>query len=76
MSAVETVAENMKALVPEQDEDREDFARRMFYLQMEIYSAHAGTTLYRDGDFEWLPVKVRKSWLAKADKKLTEIRTQ
>ena len=47
----------------------------MFYLQMEIYSAHAMTTLYRDGDFELLSNRLIKSWLKKADEKLKEFDT-
>ena len=72
MSAVETVRHNMESLIPEPGEDREDLARRMFYLQMEIYSAHAMTTLYREGDFERLTDEIQVSWLKKADKKLEE----
>ena len=70
MSAVETVAQNIEALIPEPEEDRESLARRMFYLQMEIYSAHAMTTLYSDDDFEFLSDKNRRSWLRRADEKL------
>ena len=70
MSAIETVRDNMKRLVPEPGEDRVALARRMFYLQMEIYSAHAMTTLYREGDFEHLTPKDRKRWLESADRKL------
>ena len=70
MSAAETVRDNMERLVPESGEDREDLARRMFYLQMEIYSAHAMTTLYSAGDFESLAPKTQKGWLKHADQKL------
>ena len=71
MSAVETVARNMERLVPKPGENREDLARRMFYLQMEIYSAHAMTTLYQDGDFENLTKQTQESWLKSADRKLS-----
>ena len=48
MSAVETVRDDMERRVPEPGEDREDLARRMFYLQMEIYSAQK-TRVRSDG---------------------------
>lgn len=70
MSAVEAVRNSMKGLTPESGEDRENLARRMFYFQMEIYSAHAMTTLYSAGDFECLTAKVQRGWLVAADKKL------
>lgn len=72
MSAVEAVHHSMERVVPEPGEDREDLARRMFYLQMEIYSAHAMTTLYGPNDFEFLADDVRASWLKKADRKLAD----
>ncbi len=70
MSAVETVRKNMKQLIPEPGESRDDLAQRMFYLQMEIYSAHAGRDLYEVGDYKSLSYKVKKSWLKLADRKL------
>lgn len=70
MSAVESVRNNMERLVPEPGEDQGSLARRMFYLQMEIYSAHAMTNLYKEGDFELLPVENQRGWLESAARKL------
>lgn len=70
MSAVATVAACMERLEADPGENREDLARRMFYLQMEIYSAHAGIDLYAPGDFENLTSGDRDGWLAQADRKL------
>lgn len=72
MSAVKAVHDYMAGLEPEPGEGREELARRMFYIQMEIYSAHAMTTLYQDGDYERLSDKDQAAWLRSADRKLKE----
>ena len=74
MSAVKSVHDNMERLIPNPGEDREDLARRMFYLQMEIYSAHAGVDLFNLGDFELLTDDNQRNWLESADRKLGAIK--
>lgn len=58
------VAAAFAKVTREPEETDEQLARRMFYLQMEIYSAHAGRDLYREGDFELLPDLAKQSWTA------------
>lgn len=70
MSAVEAVDKFMRELVVEDGVTAEELAPRMFYWQMEIYSAHAGGDLYKDGDFEELSAEDRAGWVAIAQKKL------
>lgn len=43
-----------------------DFARRKYYMQMEIYSSYAGRDL--DTDFDLLPAKVQADWIRSAKK--------
>ncbi len=72
MSAVETVRKNRESLVPEPGIDRETLARQLFYMQMEIYSAHAGRDLYDHDSYEYLPEENKKGFLEMADDKLAE----
>ena len=69
MSATSEVAYHLSQIARTEGETDEKLARRMFYLQMEIYSANAATTLYQEGDFELLPDEVQKQWLEKAHQK-------
>lgn len=70
MSATDAVHEFMAALEVEEGTTVEELAEQMFYWQMEIYSSHAGSDLYSDGDYERLSDKNRASWLGVARKKL------
>lgn len=66
MSSVADVAHQMSQVHREENESDESLARRMFYLQMEVYSANAGVMLYGSGDFERLSKEMQNSWLSAA----------
>ena len=68
MSATDTVIDYLNDMVPRLNEGRELFARRLFYMQMEIYSTEAMTTLFSPGDFELLDDSLKQEWLTIADK--------
>lgn len=65
MSATETVRECLNKMVPGKGERIADFARRMYYMQMEIYSSYAGRDL--DTPFEHLPTDVQAGWINSAE---------
>ena len=70
MSAVEAVHKFMVALEVEDGTTVEQLAEQMFYWQMEIYSTHAGSDLYSDGDYDRLSAEDRAGWFRIAQKKL------
>lgn len=70
MSATAAVRSEMEALEVEPGITQEQLAEQMFYLQMEVYSAHAGRDLYQFGDFERLSEKYKESWYASAKRKI------
>jgi hypothetical protein len=47
-----------------------DFAARLYYMQMEVYSAYAGRDL--DEDFWSIPEEYRKQWIELAEEKCTK----
>jgi hypothetical protein len=58
---------NMQSHVKRQSgESIESVAARLYYAQMEVYSAYAGRDL--DTQFELLPDEVRAQWIAGAKK--------
>lgn len=58
---------NLSADVTRGPGDSDDtIARRLYYIQMEVYSAYAGSDLATD--FDYLPKDVRDSWLKAAAK--------
>lgn len=70
MTATDDVDYQMKKLIVLPKETVEDLAERMFYLQMEVYSANAGRTLYRLGEFNSLSKETRKGWFGIAKRKI------
>ena len=71
--AVADVKYQLSQMRREKGEDDEQFACRLFNVQMAVYSANAGTDLVRDEfnaadpnripDFDTLPVKTRADWI-------------
>ena len=68
MSAVEALKYALERIKPTHGESREVLARRLFNIQMEVYSSHAGRDL--DGEFNFLTEKQQNSWFKLADEKL------
>lgn len=71
MSAVGAVENYMKTFKPEKDDTAETYAHRMFDMQIEIYSSHAGFDLDAGyGGLSWrkLDKKTKESWLDTAKK--------
>lgn len=67
MSATQAVRHAVEAMGLVAGETLEDLARRLFYLQDEIYSAHMGSDL--NGDFDRLDKPTRQAWLRAAERK-------
>jgi len=68
MGATDDVKYQLSQARREPGETDEKLARRLFYLQMEVYSANAGRDLYEGGDFERLDPQVQEQWIEKAGK--------
>lgn len=49
------------------EESIEEFAARLYYVQMEIYSTYCGRDL--EQDFSHLPSRVQKEWIKLAKKR-------
>ncbi len=67
MSVFDTIQNAHADMTRGGSESIEDFAKRLYYRQMEIYSAHAGRDL--DTPFELIGPQARKSWFDMAEAK-------
>jgi hypothetical protein len=72
MGAVEDAKYQMEKMRRGKDESIESFARRLYYMQMEVYSANAGRDL--DMAFELLPIDSQEIWIKSAREHYDKIR--
>ena len=69
MSATKDVEYQWSKIRPHKDESDEQLARRLFAVQMEVYSANAGRDLVDDSlNFDALDEKTKQQWLESARK--------
>ncbi len=69
--ATEDLKNMRETIKPMEDETLEGLAARLFYMQMEVYSAHAGHDIYKD--FDRLDDATRQGWLAAARRKMGSV---
>lgn len=62
---VQDVRNNLARMKRQAGEPAEDFANRLYSMQMEIYSAWAGRDLWVP--FFTLPKKVQEGWIKRAE---------
>ena len=69
MSATDDVKYQMSLMRREKDESDEQFARRLFSVQMEVYSANAGRDLIDDNfNFNTIDSETRAGWIESAQR--------
>lgn len=69
MTPTEDAYANVNRMKPMKGESAEDFANRMYSMQMEVFSAWAGHDLFTP--FFTLPKKVQNGWIEKAKEKMS-----
>lgn len=73
-SATDTVSKVCGRMTPGKGESAEDFAMRLYDMQMEIYSAYSMSDLWTP--FAGLSTKIQKQWVASAKKQMAEHRAK
>jgi hypothetical protein len=73
VGAVQDARYHLSKMRIAEGESIEDFARRRYYMQMEVYSSWAGRDL--DVQFEFLDGKVQKDWIKSAKQAVEEAKS-
>lgn len=68
MSATKDIKHQFSQVKRKEGETDEQLARRLFYLQAEVYSANAARTLFDEDAFEKLGSEIQNQWLELAKK--------